>query len=80
MKYQTKLSKTLDRIKDQGGDMEEIFKSCKAEGQEAMSREILLLITLRHLKWRDRFKTLISSPALIAPFISRLVLRTLGLR
>jgi hypothetical protein len=74
------LTETLDLIKDRGGGMERIFESCKAEGQEAMSKEILLLITLRHLKGRDRLKILTSSPSLIIPFIYRSARNLIGLQ
>lgn len=70
--YNQLLSETLDRIRDKK-DIEEMFRSCKAEGQQAMAREILLLIMARHMGFGEARVVLTANPRLIIPYIFRLI-------
>ncbi len=73
------MSEILDFIQSRCGNMKEVFEKCKAEAQEAMSREVILLILLRHVSGRDRMKILFTFPSLIIPFMLRLIRSKIGL-
>jgi len=77
-KQQKKLSEILDLIQSRHGNMKEIFEKCKIEAQEAMSKEVIFLILLRHLNGRDRVEILCTFPSLIIPFMFRLIRYHLG--
>ncbi len=77
-KQKERLSEILDFIQNRHGNMEEVFEKCKAEGQEAMSREVILLILLRHVGGRDRMEILYAFPSLIIPFMLRLIRSKIG--
>lgn len=63
-KQKQKLSEILDFIQSRRGDMKEVFEKCKTEAQEAMSREVILLILLRHVSKRDRMEILYTFPSI----------------
>jgi hypothetical protein len=67
------LTDILDRIRRSDGDekAQKIFTECKGEGQEAMSREVVLLIAARHLQGKEKTKFLLKHPSLIFPVIIR---------
>jgi hypothetical protein len=67
------LTDILDRIRRREGDekTQRIFAECKGEGQEAMSRELVLLIAARHLKGKEKAKFLLAHPLTIFPVIIR---------
>jgi len=69
--YEQTLTDALDRVRSRGGNVEETYESCKAQGKEAMSREVTLLVLLNSLKGWDRFHILKSKPALMFPFAFR---------
>lgn len=67
------LTDILDRIRRRDGDekAQKIFAECKGDGQEAMSRELVLLIVARHLQGKEKAKFLLKHPQLIFPVIIR---------
>jgi len=72
-KYQGLLTEILDEIRQKRGDGEaqRIFAECKAEGQEAMSREAVLLIVARHLPRGKKIRFFTAHPFLIFPVLMR---------
>ena len=78
-KQKQKLSEILDFIQSRHGNIKEVFEKCKADAQEAMSLEVILLILLRHVSGRDRMEILFTFPSLIIPFMLRLIRSKIGL-
>jgi hypothetical protein len=73
-KYQNLLVRELDRLREQVGEakMQEIYQNLKAEGQEAMSRELILQLISRHFGLRSRIKFLMQHWDLMIPFLFRI--------
>jgi hypothetical protein len=67
------LTDILDRVRRHQGDekAQKIFTDCKVEGQEAMSREVILLIAARHLHGKEKAKFMLAHPRLIFPVLIR---------
>lgn len=67
------LTDILDRVRRHQGDekAQKIFAECKVEGQEAMSREVILLIAARHLQGKEKAKFMLMHPQLIFPVLIR---------
>jgi len=74
LKYQKLLVSELDEIKARVGEdrMKEIYMELKVEGQEAMSRELVIQMVSRYFGFWDRIKYLMRHRDLIIPFLFRI--------
>lgn len=64
----------LDEIKRQLGDerMQEIYRELKFEGQEAMSKELIVQLVRRYFSFHDRAKFLACHRDLLIPYLFRI--------
>lgn len=73
-KYQTLLEAELKAFETLLGDerMQQIFQELKTSGHEAMSRELVLQLAARYLKFWDRVKFLAQHLDLVIPYLFRI--------
>jgi hypothetical protein len=73
-KYQTLLVSELDEIKARVGEaeMQNIYRELKPEGQEAMSRELVVQLVSRCFGFWERVKFLTRHRDLVIPYLFRI--------
>ena len=74
LKYQKLLVTELDEIKARVGEerMKEIYAELKVEGQEAMSRELVIQMVSRYFGFWQRVQYLARHLDLVIPFLFRI--------
>lgn len=72
--YQTLFVSELDKIRNRLGEekMKEIYRELKREGQEAMSRELVIQLVFRYFSFFDRATFLARHLDLLIPSLFRI--------